>query len=126
MQCQQCGFTNKDTAKFCKQCGTPMSHSSAAGAAPAVTPSAPVESAALVASAAPVASATIAACPQCGTARVAGKRFCRECRFDYSVAAQTAQQTAAGGLHAPDATPVAAPAFEAVAEAAQPAQSALA
>ena len=108
MRCQKCGLTNSPTARFCKQCGTPMPRSaeaavasqpaahaeaveaevggalemSAAAADLAVGMAAPAVSEALVDTQAVTSAATV--CPQCSTERVGGKRFCRACRFDFS------------------------------------------
>ncbi|WP_159835351.1 hypothetical protein [Burkholderia sp. 8Y] len=40
-------------------------------------------------------AATAQACPQCATARVPGKRFCRQCRFDFAALHNTAPSIAA-------------------------------
>jgi uncharacterized Zn finger protein (UPF0148 family) len=119
MHCQQCGFTNNATAKFCKQCGAPMPSSNTA---PAATPPIPSES---VSAAAPVVSGVATTCPQCGTARVAGKRFCRACGFDYVAAEQHAQEAEIANDAASVATS-AAPTVTAVEPAQQPVEVALA
>lgn len=119
MRCQKCGFSNSPTAKFCKQCGMSMPRAAATAAA------APAEPSAFTAAPAPVpapetnrdfamqaapASAPAAsaaedsaqqACPQCATVRVAGKRFCRQCRFDFA-----ALDNASPSIESIDAAPL--------------------
>ena len=89
MRCQKCGFTNSPTARFCKQCGTPF-------APDAATPPAQPQPAAHAA--AHAAAPDALPCPQCTTPRANGKRFCRQCRFDFST-------LDAGGGQLADATP---------------------
>jgi hypothetical protein len=107
MRCQKCEMTNSSTARFCKQCGTLMPRQAQAAAvtqavkddmafamdtsvvadrAPATTGAAVATAAAasFTAAANITAADAVDACPQCGTQRVGGKRFCRSCRFDFS------------------------------------------
>lgn len=119
MRCQKCGFSNSPTAKFCKQCGMSMPRAAATAAA------APAEPSAFTAAPAPVpapetnrdfamqaalASAPAAStaedsaqqtCPQCATVRLAGKRFCRQCRFDFA-----ALDNASPSIESIDAAPL--------------------
>lgn len=95
MRCQKCGFTNSPTAKFCKRCGMSLPR---ANAAPAVTATAPAAAApepvvaapgnasvaSVVGAAAGIGARDATQCPQCATPRVPGKRFCRQCRFDFT------------------------------------------
>jgi hypothetical protein len=89
MRCQKCGLTNSPNARFCKQCGTALPRGGAANPDPeplqataatnydgaAVLPQTPAREQAAFAT---------PSCPQCATPRVDGKRFCRQCRFDFS------------------------------------------
>jgi hypothetical protein len=87
MRCQKCGYTNTPTAKFCKQCGMPQARSAAPAPEPVAMPQ-PAEQAlpqeTLVTVASLSATPNTQPCPQCGTARTPGKRFCRQCRFDFT------------------------------------------
>ena len=74
MRCEKCGFTNSPIAKFCKQCGAPQPHTAVAA------PESTTENPAAHEQAPPVGGAL---CPQCAAPRVQGKRFCRQCRFDF-------------------------------------------
>ncbi|WGS48078.1 zinc ribbon domain-containing protein [Paraburkholderia sp. D15] len=78
MRCQKCESTNSPSARFCKQCGTPLPRGEETSVpAPEQPRAQPLEQQAFSEPAA-------APCPQCATPRVGGKRFCRQCRFDFS------------------------------------------
>lgn len=101
MRCQKCGFTNSPTARFCKQCGAPLPHGTVSKPAAFDTAVATEHDNGTVLSATfepetaapdnatmPVApdpaTQAVMSCPQCTTPRVNSKRFCRQCRFDFS------------------------------------------
>ena len=85
-------------SEFCSDCGMPMK-----SGAPSVV-------------AAPASAPVVAAggCPDCGTARTAGSRFCEVCRYDFdakqSFSGLSAPAPAAAPVIAAAAAPVATPA----------------
>lgn len=98
MRCQKCGFDNNETARFCRQCGTPQTAGNTVASMPAASvKTMPTEAFATttderlsepdagksLSSSKSVTGQSDETCLQCGTARIVGKRFCRQCRFDF-------------------------------------------
>ena len=98
MRCQKCGFDNNETARFCRQCGTPQIAGNTVASMPAASvKTMPTEAFATttderlsdldagksLSSSKSVTGQSDETCLQCGTARIVGKRFCRQCRFDF-------------------------------------------
>lgn len=90
MRCAQCGFENEGDARFCGNCGTTISITTAIPPAPAVPP-----------------GLNLIYCPRCRAGNEANSRYCSSCGMSFTVTTEnqprsgmntsmTVKQTSAG------------------------------